>query len=250
MMEGWLALSGGLAIGVVLGLLGGGGALMAIPVLIYAFQYPFRIAVGSGLALVAMGVLPALIMHVRNRQIDWLSAVMMGGTGIIGAAIGSQISAMFPKAQLLWLLIALMALSAYNMLKTDKRGAIGLDPQPPHRQALLGAGLGIGLLTGLVGVGGGFLLVPALLYFGRLSARVAIATSLLIIGANALAGAIGYWQLLPWQHPSFLWLMSGSLLGSMLGYRLNLKLPSEVLKRGFGLLLIALMALLVLSPPS
>lgn len=250
-METLLSLTGGLVIGTVLGLLGGGGALMAIPVLIYVFHYPFRIAVGSSLALVALGVLPALILYWRNKQVDWLSALLMGGTGMFGAAVASRFSALVPKEWLLWLLIVLMALSAFNMLRGSHRTDETMAPtQQSNRWALMAAGLGIGTLTGLVGVGGGFLLVPALLIFGKLPVRLAIATSLVIIVLNALSGAMGYWSMLPITQPSFFWLMAGSLTGSVLGYWIGLKLPEKKLKNGFGLLLVLLIVLLIANPPA
>lgn len=249
-MEAMVALLDGLILGVILGLLGGGGSLMAIPVLIYLFHYPFRVAVGSGLVLVTLGVVPALVMYWKMKQVDWLSALVMGGVGMVGASVSSRYSTLIAKEYLLGLLIVLMALSAWNLLKSGEQSeAHSLQEQKPHRWALVIAGLAIGLLTGLVGVGGGFLLVPALLLFGKLSTRQAIATSLVIIGMNALAGSIGYLSLIPFNQPPLLWLIAGSMLGSFLGYHASLKISDRKLRKGFGLLLIALIFLLITVPP-
>ncbi len=246
-----LEVAGGLAIGAVLGLLGGGGALMAIPVLVYVFHYPFRMAVGSGLVLVALGVLPALALYWRHRQIHWLSASVMGLSGMLGARLSSQMAGSVPTPWLLGLLIALMLLSAINMLKANRR----VDTETeilvgsPHYGALVVAGLMIGILTGLVGVGGGFLLVPALLYLGRLPLRLAIPSSLAIIGLNALSGMTGYWAQLPVGQSSFQWLMLSSVVGSVFGYRLSQKLSSQSIKRAFGVFLLILIGLIWAFPP-
>jgi len=243
---------GGLAIGAVLGLLGGGGALMAIPVLVYVFHYPFRMAVGSGLVLVALGVLPALVLYWRHRQIHWLSAFIMGLSGMLGARLSSQLAGWAPTSWLLGLLIALMLLSAINMLKANHRDR--MEPEilagSPHYGALAAAGLIIGILTGLVGVGGGFLLVPALLYLGRLPLRLAIPSSLVIIGLNALSGMTGYWAQLLVAQASFQWLMLSSVFGSVFGYRLSQRLSSQSIKRAFGVFLLILIGLIWAFPPS
>lgn len=241
---------GGLMIGTVLGLLGGGGALMAIPVLVYIFHYPFRLAISSGLVLVVLGVLPALILYWRHRQIHWLSALLMGLSGMAGARLSSQLAGLAPTQWLLGLLIVLMLLSALNMLKpAQKERELAPSVRQPHSIALILSGLGIGLLTGLVGVGGGFLLVPALLYFGRLPIRLAIPTSLVIIALNSLSGLSGYWEQLPLQQASFQWLMLAGILGSVLGYRLSQKLSTKVVKNAFAVLLLGLIGIMLFFPP-
>lgn len=249
-METFLPLIGGWVIGTVLGLLGGGGALMAIPVLIYLFDYPFRTAVGSSLVLVALGILPALVLYWRQKQVDWPSALWMGVAGMVGAGVASRFSDLFPQPFLLGLLMVLMAVSAFNLLQGKREEVPEQTAKPARPWALPAAGLAIGVLTGLVGVGGGFLLVPALLFFGGLTARAAIATSLVVIGMNAVSGAVGYLDILPLGEPSFCWLMGGSLLGSGLGFLLNRTLSEQKLKRAFAVLLLALIVLLLVLPPT
>lgn len=241
---------GGLAIGTILGLLGGGGALIAIPVLIYGFHYPFRLAIGSGLVLVVLGVLPALFLYWRQRQIHWLSALIMGAGGMVGARLSSQLGGLVPDTMLLGLLLLLMLISAVNMLKPDQRKSdLDNSKTSPHYVALILSGLGIGLLTGLIGVGGGFLLVPALLYLGRLSLKLAIPTSLVIIGLNSLSGISGYWSQLPLGQAGFQWLMMSGLAGSILGYHLSQRLSIQALKRAFAFFLLLLMVVLLVFPP-
>lgn len=249
-MDTVLSLASGLVIGMVLGLLGGGGALMAIPILIYILDFPFRTAIGSSLALVMLGALPAVLLYAKKHQINWLSALWMGISGAFGASLGSHFSAWVPQPVLLGLLIVLMALSAINMLM-NKQSSPEVDNSKQNGKWLLGlAGLAIGVLTGLVGVGGGFLLVPALLFFGKLEPRQAIATSLVIIGINAASGAFGYWELLPLDEIAFWLLTAGCLAGGIGGFLLSFRLPQGLLKQGFGFLLLALIILLIVFPPN
>ncbi|HEY9685523.1 MAG TPA: sulfite exporter TauE/SafE family protein [Coleofasciculaceae cyanobacterium] len=247
-----LTLFWGVAIGLVLGLLGGGGGMVAIPVLIYILHYPFRVAVGSSLALVLFGALPAILLYWRKKQIDLPTALIMGLGGALGSTLGSRLSAFVPREALLWLLLVLMALSAWNMLQSKSK-AIMASPssEQPNRNRwkLILAGFFVGILTGLVGVGGGFLLVPVLMLFGGYNPRVAIATSLLVIGVNAAFGTAGYLDIIPRSEPGFLWLVLGSVLGSAAGFLVSFRVSESHLKKGFGLLLIGLILLLVLFPP-
>lgn len=249
-MEIIISLASGLVIGTVLGLLGGGGALMAIPILIYVLAFPFRAAIGNSLVLVMVGALPAVLLYAQKRQINWLSALWMGISGALGASLGSHFSARVPHPVLLGLLIVLMVLSAINMLRT-RPSSPDADKSGQDGKWILGlAGLAIGVLTGMVGVGGGFLLVPALLFFGKLEPRNAIATSLVIIGINAASGALGYWELLPLGESRFWLVTAGCLVGSIGGFWLSFRLPQGMLKQGFAFLLLALIVLLIVFPPN
>jgi uncharacterized membrane protein YfcA len=247
-----LTLFWGIAIGLVLGLLGGGGGMVAIPVLIYILHYPFRVAVGSSLALVLFGAIPAILLYWRKRQIDFSAALIMGVGGALGSTLGSRLSAFVPREALLWLLIVLMVLSAWNMLNPKSTVDNGTLPSPPSGRnpwKLVLAGFLVGILTGLVGVGGGFLLVPVLMFLGGFNPRVAIATSLLVIGVNAVFGTAGYLSIIPRSEPDFLWLVLGCVLGSIAGFLISFRVSESHLKKGFGLLLIGLISLLALFPP-
>ncbi|WP_373533246.1 sulfite exporter TauE/SafE family protein [Vampirovibrio sp.] len=252
----WLsALGWGLMIGAVLGLLGGGGALISIPILLYVFHFSFAMAVGTSLLLVLVGALPSLVLYAIKRQVDWQSAFWMGASGSLGAAVGSQFSASVPPGVLLYLLIALILISVWRLLQpgiSASSATLPDGPMPPtvlQRLALVGTGLAIGVLTGLVGVGGGFLIVPALIMVRQLEPRKAIATSLLIITINASAGMLGYWQQLPLTQPVVGVLIGATLLGSLLGFQLSFKISQAKLKQGFALLLLLIAVLLFFNPP-
>jgi uncharacterized membrane protein YfcA len=248
-MDSSIVLLSGLAIGFILGLLGGGGGLMAIPALIYVLHYPFRTAVGTSLALVSIGALPSILLYSQKRQIHWKAALIMGCTGAFGALVGSQWASHIARQAILSLFIGLMILSAYKMLVSPALKESEVPQEKLASGLLLVSGLAIGILTGLVGVGGGFLLVPALTLFGKLEARIAMATSLLVICINAVSGVVGYLTVIPTHQFSFWLLLAGAFIGSVLGFWANFRLSPQQLKKGFGVLLILLAALLVLFPP-
>lgn len=243
-----LALLFGLALGIVLGLLGGGGALLAIPALVYGFHLPFRLAVSGSLLMVLVGTLPAIWVYVRRGWVAWPEALMLGLGGAAGSWGGSQLSAAVPEKALTTLLVALMVASAWAMLRPQKTLAEDTSGGTTSSILLLGVGLSIGLLTGLVGVGGGFLLVPALVLIAKRPSRQAIATSLVVIAANASFGVLGYW---PSLLPNLSLLAPMVLLvplGSLIGAKLSSKLSPSGVKQAFGVLLLVLAALLVWRP--
>jgi len=237
----------GLGLGVVLGLLGGGGALLAIPILLYGFHFAFRVAVASSLLIVLIGTLPAIILYARQGEVDWKRAGLLGASGSLGSLLGSQVSAWVPVNGLMWLLIGLMLLSAWAMLNPK-------TPQPQIKAPqgviwkLLASGLGIGLLTGLLGVGGGFLLVPALVLIGQLPARKAVASSLVVIAINALFGVVGYTPLLSHHAMALLPFALAVPVGSIIGAQWAYRLSQSKLKKAFGILLVLLALLLIVRP--
>ncbi|WP_303674655.1 sulfite exporter TauE/SafE family protein [Vampirovibrio chlorellavorus] len=246
-----LTLFWGLLIGLILGLLGGGGALVSIPILLYAFHFPFREAVGASLLLVVLGALPSLLLYWRQKEVDLPAALWMGLGGSVGAFLGSQFASSIPQAFLMQLLIGLILLSVWRLYCPAPIRVSSNRPvnAPGQILKLLMAGLAIGVLTGLVGVGGGFLIVPALILFHRSEPRRAIATSLLIICLNAASGTLGYWTSLPWGNPIFYGLMFSTVIGSLQGFALSRKVGSHRLKQGFGLLLLLIAILLLVKPP-
>jgi uncharacterized membrane protein YfcA len=241
----------GLLIGSVVGLLGGGGALISIPILLYGFHFSFPVAVGTSLLLVTLGALPSLFLYWRKQQINWESALWMGGSGSLGAWIGSKLSTHVAPDRLIQLLIILIVVSALQLFRPSVSVPSVPDNKPSPRAIvyLILTGIGIGILTGLVGVGGGFLIVPALIMIRQLEPRKAIATSLVVIALNALSGMLSYWSRLPLDQPTLYLLMLATLVGSVIGFQLSLKLSQLRLKQVFAVLLIVIAAILVFNPP-
>lgn len=183
------ALIGALLIGLSLGLLGSGGSILTVPVLVYLLEQPEKVAIAGSLAIVgaiaAVGSLP----YARQYQVDWRSVAWFGIPGMAGTWLGALASQWIPGAAQLALFAVVMLLAAWLMARPP-----GLEPRSMDQRAawkIIIDGLAVGLLTGLVGVGGGFLIVPALVLLGGLGMRVAVGTSLVIIALKSTTGLIG-----------------------------------------------------------
>jgi uncharacterized membrane protein YfcA len=186
----FLALALSTLIGVSLGLLGGGGSILAVPVLVYVARVDVHAAIGMSLAVVGATALVGAVVHARAGRVELRAAALFGGAGMLGAPLGAQAThAVSPRV--LMLLFAVLMLSVGTLLLRG-RGAMRPGPPPAHAAAVPAAGFGVGLLTGFLGVGGGFLTVPALTLLVGLPIHRAIGTSLLVIAATSAAGLAGH----------------------------------------------------------
>ena len=205
-----LALIFALAIGFSLTVLGSGGSIITLPVLVYAAGVPPQQAVGMSLAVVGGTSLAATVLNVRSGQVHLKAATLFSLTGIVGALAGAQLTHLVSPAVLMLLFAGLMIVIATLMLRGRDMHAPD-SSQQCHWQRCALTGLGVGVLTGFLGVGGGFLIVPALLFFGHLPLRSAFVTSLLVIAVNSFAGLVGHLH-----RTSFDWRLAGMFLGSSL----------------------------------
>ncbi len=220
----------GAAIGVILGLLGGGGAILAVPGLVYVLGVDPHAAIAASLAIVAVGALTGLAVHARSGRVDWVTALQLGVTGAIGSVGGARLGQLVPGERLLALLGLFMLVSAWLMINRPTTAGAATD-RPRWQVPLLG--LGLGLLTGFFGIGGGFLIVPALTLALGLPMRLAIGTSLAVIAMNALGGVVGYLGgAIDW--PLTMLVSLGAVGGALVGGRLAGTLPERALRRGFA----------------
>lgn len=178
-----------LGIGVSLGLLGGGGSIVTVPVLVYAAGVAPLEAVGMSLVVVGLTSLVGAVIKWRSGGIHFRASLVFGVTGIVGALIGAQGTPHVPSDVLLTLFALIMIGVAVRMLAGRDIKEIPAAAQCQLWRCVL-SGFGVGGLTGFIGVGGGVLIVPALTYFGQVPIRKAVGTSLLIIALNASAGAV------------------------------------------------------------
>jgi len=232
-------------IGVSLGLLGGGGSILAVPLFVYVAGVDAHAAIGMSLAVVGATSLVGTFVHARARRVDVRAAVLFGALGMVGAPIGAHASHAVSGRTLLLLFAALMIGVGGFMLA-------GRPPVAPRatprlgRLAVPGAGFAVGLLTGFLGVGGGFLVVPALTLLARLPMHTAVGTSLLVIALNSAAGLLGHLgagALSPGLTGAF---TAASVVGAVLGVRLSGSLDARQLRRGFAGFVVAVgLALLV-----
>ncbi|GAA6756369.1 sulfite exporter TauE/SafE family protein [Thermus thalpophilus] len=236
-----LALLGALLIGLSLGLLGSGGSILTVPVLVYLLGEPPKQAIAESLLIVGGIALLGAIPYALRGLVDGRSVLFFGLPGMAGTYLGAFLS-QFVSGQVQLLVFALvMLLAAYFMARPVPLAQGG--KRKPWKIVL--EGLAVGALTGFVGVGGGFLIVPALVLLGGLPMHLAVGTSLLIIALKSFAGFYKYLHLLPEYGLAVNYPVAGlfiavGFLGSFLGGRLALKVPHEALKRGFALFLVAM----------
>ncbi len=232
-------------VGVLLGLMGGGGSILMVPLLIYA-GLATRSAIAASLVVVGVASLAALVPHALAGRVRWKAGALFGGAGVVGAHVGARLSARIPEGVLLAAFGVMMALTAIALYRCRRCDGDALAPHPGgprSRGARLALqGLAVGAVTGLVGVGGGFLIVPALTLLAGLPTRSAAATSLLVIALNSLAGFTGHLaQAAPdWGQlaPIALACAFGGLVGSAFADRI----PQRILRRGFAVMVLGLVA--------
>jgi uncharacterized membrane protein YfcA len=241
----WIALvlSGG--IGLSLGLVGGGGSIITVPVLIYVAGLPVREAVALSLAIVGATAAVGGGFQAWHGQLEIKPALLFGLTGMVGAMGGAQLTPLVPPAVLLMLFALLMAAVGVRML----RGRSEVE-QPERAECHLGrcilSGLGVGVLTGFLGVGGGFLIVPALLRFARLPMRRAVGTSLAIIAVNSLSGFLAHLGDLSGRTLLAVGFSAAAVAGVLVGTALGRRMHPAGLKTAFGGLALAVAAYLIM----
>lgn len=234
-----LALCG--LIGVSLGLLGGGGSILALPVLVYVAGVEPHRAVAMSLAIVGSTSLTAAFLHRRGGRVDARVGALFGLAGLPGALLGSQATRRMPPDLLLVLFGALMLVVGALMIARSLRDGRGAaHARARHPVAVGMAGFGVGLLTGFLGIGGGFIIVPALVFFTGLAMPDAVGTSLVVIAFNCAAGLLGH--IGQGEVPLRLTAMfsAAAIAGGAAGERLAARTAPRVLRRAFGILVIAL----------
>ena len=221
MMQGVLGLASGMLVGFSLGLVGGGGSILAVPLMVYVVGVPdAHVAIGTSAVAVAANAAMNLSNHARGGSVRWSCALVFAAAGIAGAFAGSVAGKMMDGQKLLALFALLMLVIAALMLKTRSR--IGLPDAHmswANTPAVLGLGLATGTLSGFFGIGGGFLIVPALMLATGMSIMNAISSSLVAVTAFGLTTAASYaWSgLISWKLAGLF--VAGGLAGGLLGTR-------------------------------
>ncbi len=231
-----LALLGAVGIGLSLGLTGAGGSILTLPVLVHLAGIPPREAVGLSLLVVGSAALAGAWQRARTGDVHFKAAGMFVISGMAGAAAGARLTHLLTPAALMITFAGLMVVVAVRMLLPSKGG-----PQPaPECKPLrcLLAGAGVGVLTGFLGVGGGFLLMPALAKFARLPLRVATGTSLAVIACNSAAGFLSHLGGAPTPWALALVFSGIAAAGVLAGGTVASRLPEKFLRRGFAALVL------------
>ena len=223
-----------LAIGISLGLLGGGGSILTVPVLHYVLGVAAHDAVSGSLLVVGATSLVALIPHARAGNVHWRIGFAFGATSMAAAFAGGRLNAHIPGLVLIVAFAFVMIIAGLAMLQRARKPLTACPTEDIRLSRVLAIGLGVGILTGTLGAGGGFLIVPALALVGGLAIRQAVATSLLVISLNSFAGFAA-----TSEHASLDWKLAASvtvvaIAGSFLGARLGKRLSAQHLQSVFG----------------
>ncbi len=232
-----IALLGAALIGVTLGLTGAGGSIITLPVLVYLAGVAPKQAVGLSLFIVGVAALVGAIQRWRAGEIHFKAVLLFALAGMAGAAGGARLTPLVSSATLMIIFAILMLVVAANMLFGSKNEVTQEVECRPLR--CLSAGLAVGVLTGFIGVGGGFLLVPALVRFAKLPMRVATGTSLAVIAFNSAAGFISHYGEAPPRWDLALLFAGIAAVGVLAGSKLANQLPVKKLRQGFALMVIA-----------
>lgn len=232
-----LAASLSLVIGLALGMLGGGGAILTLPMLVYAVGVEPKAAIAASLFVVGATSAVGAAINARAKNVEWKVGLTFGAAAMAGAFGGGRLASLVPATVLLGIFAVMMLVTATAMLRGRAEPAI---PRPLVISRVLALGAGVGILSGLVGAGGGFLIVPALSLFGGVPLRKAIGTSLFVIALQSFAGFAGHVTHVTLDWPLVAVVTAAAVAGTVVGVFAGKKVPVDVLRRGFAWLVIAM----------
>jgi len=241
---------GAILVGLTLGLLGSGGSILTVPILVYLVDQPEKVAIAGSLGIVGGIALVGAATAAVRRKVDAKAVALFGVPSMVGTYAGAWVGGFVSGAAQLVVFSLVMLLAAGLMLQPRRAGSAEGGRRRSPASVLAAQGLAIGVLTGFVGVGGGFIIVPALVLLGGLPIHVAVGTSLTIIALKSFAGFWKYLDVLRDAGLGLDWpvLMTftalgavGSLGGNLLGGRV----PQARLRRGFALFLVVAGALIL-----
>ncbi len=242
-------------VGISLGLIGGGGSILATPILIYVMGVPPQSAIAMSLIIVGAVSLVGIIPHWRQGNIDLKTAALFAPAAMVGAYLGARIATLpivTPTFQLISFAV-MMLVASFFMIRNSSR-SVQSSPEEmlkplstessdhagiPRWLAIPSEGLGVGVLTGFVGIGGGFMVIPALVLLGGMPMKQAIGTSLVIITLKSVAGFAGYLGRVPVDAPLMVTFTIVASIGMILGAYLTKFIEAKHLEKGFGYFVIA-----------
>jgi uncharacterized membrane protein YfcA len=240
-----LALALSVLIGVTLGLLGGGGAILTVPMLVYVLGVEPKRAMATSLVVVCVTSLAAVVPHARAGRVRWRTALIFGPASMAGAFAGGRVARLVPSSILLTAFALVMLASAFAMTRGRKESPRDADARAQAASNLpmlkiLGTGALVGAVTGMVGAGGGFLVVPALVLLGRLPMCVAVGTSLVVIVMNTSAAFTGYLGHVTIDARLAGLITAAAVSGSVAGSLVAGRVPQAALRKAFACLVMAM----------
>lgn len=221
-------------VGIALGLLGGGGSILTVPLLAYVAGMEAKQAIATSLLVVGTTSAIAAISHARAGRVQWRTGLIFGVAGMAGAYAGGLFARFIPGTVLLIGFAIMMIATAVAML----RGRKEVGPANPHHHIpipkVVAEGVVVGLVTGLVGAGGGFLVVPALALLGGLPMPIAVGTSLVVIAMKSFAGFAGYLSSVTIDWKLAAMVTAAAVIGAVIGARLTSLVNPDSLRKAFG----------------
>jgi hypothetical protein len=233
-----------LLVGLSLGLLGGGGSILTMPILRYVLGMEAHQAIALSLLVVGTTSLAAVVPHARRGRVRFRTGIVFGLAGMVGAYLAGRIAHLLPAALLLSAFALMMFATAFAMLR--KRPAAERGPDAPGSSLdlpvakVLVEGVIVGAVTGFVGAGGGFLVVPALVLLGKMPMEIAVGTSLVVIAMKSMAGFAGFLSSTPVDWTLGLTLSAAAMIGSVLGAALASRARPAALRTSFGWFVVAM----------
>lgn len=237
-----------LLIGLSLGLIGGGGSVLAVPILIYVLGLDAKTAIAMSLAIVGIVSLIGVIPHWKLGNVNLKTAISFTPPAMLGAFLGARLAALpfiNDTVQLVCFAVMMLVASYFMIRKPTERTNDRIELSAPKHQhtyswlAIILEGLSIGTITGFVGVGGGFAIIPALVLLGKIPMKEAIGTSLLIITFKSATGFIGYLNQVAIDWNLMLTFTTVAVLGVIWGAYFSSKIQGAKLQQAFGYFLIA-----------
>lgn len=256
----------GLLTGLMSGCFGVGGGILCTPLVRIFLNIDPHVAVGTTMALIIPTSVAGAINYIKRKQFDQVMAAKLAPTAVIGTVAGAA-ATQYVEGQVLMLLFALLVCIAGvdlsfsigdNLKKQrDKEAAeksdineettiVSGDPRTARGIGPYVVGMAAGLFAGFFGVGGGFLMVPCLLYFYRFSVKAAFGTSLIVIAAVSIPGTLSHFAMMHVDVPLALLMIASSIPGSLAGSALALKLKDSFLRRGFGVIMLIMSVVLAM----
>ena len=243
-----IALALAVLVGVSLGLMGGGGSILTVPILTYVLGMAPREAIAASLFIVGVTSAVSVLSHARARRVRWRVGLVFGLAGMAGAFAGGLLGGLIPGVVLMVLFAIMMIATAAAMIRGRKKPADGNGgPKELPMLRIVLDGFVVGVATGLVGAGGGFLIVPALNLLGGLPMAIAVGTSLLVIAMKSFAGLAGYLFSTAVNWPIVLAFTGVAVAGSFAGAMLAGRIPEKALRRGFGVFVLVVGAFVLVQ---
>ncbi|HOB48518.1 MAG TPA: sulfite exporter TauE/SafE family protein [Mycobacterium sp.] len=239
-----LAVALAVLVGVSLGLLGGGGSILTVPLLTYVAGVDAQHAIATSLLVVGVTSAVAAVTHARSGRVRWKLAALFGAAAMAGAYTGGRLAHFVPGNILLIGFAVIMIAAAVAMLRGRRDVTDESVGKLPVFKILL-QGVGVGLISGLVGAGGGFLLVPALALLGGLPMPAAVGTSLVVISMQSFAGLAGHLATEPIDWKLAGMVTAAAVVGSVVGGLLVSRVNAGTLRQAFGWFILVMAAVVL-----